>query len=580
MTSFALLLVPAAPLLAALVAAVVPAHRAVAAAVGAVPAIVIALIAPDRSIEVPWLLLGAELGTDDVRRPILLLAGVLWLLAAVYARTYHRHDPRSRSLFVFFNLTMAGNVGLIVAFDAVTFYLFFILMNLAAYGMIRHVGNAEAGRAGRVYITLVIIGEAFILPALWLGASGAESLALADVRAAIAEHPSRGMIAGLLFLGFGIKAGALPLHVWLPLAHPVAPTPASAVLSGSMIKAGLLAWLVFLPLAEASLPAWGLAWIILGLAAALFGAAVGIVQDRPKVILAYSSISQMGLMTVAVGLALAAPAALPQAASAAILAAVLYAVHHGFAKGALFLGTGVADHAGGSARRWALVLMALPALALAGLPPTTGLAAKTALKQAAEVAAPAWLPWLEPLLAVAAVGTTLVMARFLVAVARHAPTADHAGGGLWFPWSVAIATAMLLAWLPVAAPGQLIPAALTPAALISATWPVAVGAALAVIVLRMCRRRTVALPFRVPPGDILALEEPVIRRLVSAGRAPLRRLSVVDRSMDVAAHFLLVRARAMEVSVGRLEKRMTAWPIIVGAFGALLLTIAIFTHFG
>lgn len=585
MSEAVLMLVPTAPLLAALAAGIVPKHGALAAAFAAVPAVAVAVFSPDRGLDLPWLLLGVELGVDALRRPLLLLAGCLWLLAAVYARAYHRADPRSRSLFVFFSLTMSGNLGLVVAFDAVTFYLSFVLMNLSAYGLIRHAGNAEARRAAKVYIVLVIAGEGLILPALWLGASAAESLALADVRAAVAAHSLQSWIVGLLFFGFGIKAGALPLHVWLPLAHPVAPTPASALLSGVMIKAGLLAWLVFLPLAEASLPGWGLTWVVLGLAAAFLGALAGMAQDRPKTVLAYSSISQMGLMTVAVGLALAAapgPAHGAEAASAAMMAAVVYAVHHGFAKGALFLGTGVTDHTSGRGRLVAVALLALPALALAGLPPTTGFAAKAVLKDATAMAMPAWQSWLDPLLALAAVGTTLLLARFLVVVARPAaPSAPGpAGSGLWGPWLATLAGAAGAAWLPFVMPAGPAAEAFTAGSLADAAWPVALGAGAALVVWQVFLARPRARPIVVPAGDVLVLLEPLGRHLETMGREAVRRFGEMDAWWARLGHALLVYIRFLEGRLCRLEGRLAAWPVLVAGFGILLLLIGIVAHNG
>jgi len=91
------------------------------------------------------------------------------------------------------------------------------------------------------------------------------------------------------------------LHFWLPLAHPVAPTPASAVLSGAMIKAGLLGWLLTLPLSETALPQWGTLMIMVGALASIGAALIGVCQHQAKAVLAYSSISQMGLITIMVG---------------------------------------------------------------------------------------------------------------------------------------------------------------------------------------------------------------------------------------------------------------------------------------
>ncbi|MEX2162829.1 MAG: proton-conducting transporter membrane subunit [Sulfuricaulis sp.] len=146
----------------------------------------------------------------------------------------------------------------------------------------------------------------------------------------------------LLLIGFGVKTGVLGLHVALPLAYGVTPAPGAAALASAMIKAGLLGWLRFLPLGF-PVPEWSAIFIALGLAAALYGVVIGLVQREPKVILAYSSISQMGLITVGVGLGLAAPAA----AVPALFALTLYALHHALVKGALFLGEGLHRAAAG-----------------------------------------------------------------------------------------------------------------------------------------------------------------------------------------------------------------------------------------
>src|SRR5690606_9904977 len=132
---------------------------------------------------------------------------------------------------------------------------------------------------------------------------------LPAVRAAVAASPSGPIVAGLLLAGFGVKVGAVPLHMWLPLAHPAAPTPASAVLSGAMSTAGLLGWLRVLPFGDASLPSIGIWVLAAGMLAAFAGVAAGLTQTDAKTALAYSSISQMGLLTMAVGAGLAAPEA-------------------------------------------------------------------------------------------------------------------------------------------------------------------------------------------------------------------------------------------------------------------------------
>ena len=146
----------------------------------------------------------------------------------------------------------------------------------------------------------------------------------------------------LLILGFGLKIGLVPLHVWMPLAYTAAPIPAAAVLSGAAVKAGVIGLIRFLPL-RAALPGWGEALAALGLFSAFYGVAVGITQHNPKTVLAYSSVSQMGLIAAVLGMGLAA------GDKASALAAAFYAAHHVLVKGALFLAVGVVAATGARA---------------------------------------------------------------------------------------------------------------------------------------------------------------------------------------------------------------------------------------
>ena len=227
---------------------------------------------------------------------------------------------------------MGGNFGLILAMDMLSYLVAFALMSFASYSLVVHTQDPEAVRSGRVYMALVVIGEIFLFSALFLHAGKGGDTNLHSLSGVLAA-PN---VALLLALGFGIKAGAVVLHVWLPLAHTVAPTPASAVLSGSMIKAGLLGWIRFLPPGGGGDPAWGAVFIAGGITAAFYGVAIGLGQKHPKTVLAYSSISQMGLITVAFGIGLTLERGRRSAA-----AVLCYAFHHALAKGALFLGVGV-----------------------------------------------------------------------------------------------------------------------------------------------------------------------------------------------------------------------------------------------
>jgi formate hydrogenlyase subunit 3/multisubunit Na+/H+ antiporter MnhD subunit len=535
----------------------------------ALPALLLALLpgVEGASWSTFGIMTGLRLELDEVGRIFLLAVSLLWVLVGAFAWRYHANDPHRERFFGFFVLTMAGNFGLVVAADAASFYLFFALMTFAAYGLIVHQRGDEAFRAGRVYIVLAVLGEAAVLASLFLLGAAAGGVPgfgpeMADAWASLASAGRAEWVAALVVTGFGVKAGLVPLHVWLPLAHPVAPTAASALLSGAMIKGGLLAWIRYIP-PEVGLPAVGTVLVAIGAASTLYGVIVGLFQDDPKTILAYSSVSQMGFMAIATGLVILTPGP----ASIAILAVVIYALHHAVAKGALFLAVGVADrvplHAEPSPpsagrtpgiRGWtALVLAgaALPALALSGAPASTGALSKKVLKDALYELAPGLNAYLTPVLFVAGVGTTVLMARFLVRLAlridrrkgreadRGPPSTDptpslRATVELIAPWALLLIAGLAGPWWFAHALsdswGVTLPGAWT--AWGTAVGPVLVGIALAGAVARRPRVLLGLQHVRIPAGDLLAPLERGIHRI---GPVPIEQW--VERTGRWVVHF-------------------------------------------
>jgi formate hydrogenlyase subunit 3/multisubunit Na+/H+ antiporter MnhD subunit len=532
----------------------------------AVPALVLALtVEPGVFVDVPWLLVGARLGLDETGRVFLTFTSGLWIVAGIYARGYLEEDPDRTRFFAFFLVSMAGNLGLILAADMITFYLSFAVMSFSSYGLVTHHRDPEALWAGRVYISLVVIGEALVFVGILATAGVSGRVDFAGAPAELARSPSASLILVFLIVGFGIKVGALPLHVWLPLAHPAAPTPASAVLSGTMIKAGLLGWLRFLPLGEAAFPGWGMTLVVAGVAAAYWGVLVGVTQDNPKVVLAYSSISQMGLMTMGVGAALLAPAAWPMLMPAILV----YAMHHALAKGALFLGTGVAPAArlGTWLGRVTIAGLAFPALALAGVPFTSGAVSKIALKGALD-SPPVPAGYLELLASVAAIGTTVLMARFLAVTAwQRQPSGNRLKAGVWIPWMVSVGAAVSLVWLlPWPVFREAGRAALAPQYIWMTLWPPVVGAALAWGVWRMTQRAASPVSVRVPTGDVLAGLLWAVHRF--------GRLSHHGARLAVSSWFPRYGSGAWTLepahAVLGAEKTLARWHVV----GLLLLTLA------
>jgi len=365
------------------------------------PALVAVAVLPvGTTVSLPWLLLGSELGIDETGRVFLGFSSLLWLVAAVTIAGSQNAIAASGRFRVFFLFTMAGNLGLIVAQDVVSFYFGFALMGLSAYGLIAQAASRRARRAARTYLAWTIAGELLLFMAIISLAASSNGALTFDALQSIQRSPFTVL---LLIAGFGIKLALPLLHWWLPPVYAVTPVAAVAVFSGVMIKAGLLGLLRFLPPGEATPAGWGTLLVVIGAATIFFGVIAGLLQKRPRLLLGYSSISKMGVLTTGLGAALTFPSAAP-----GIVAALLvYATHHALTKTALFLGLGLVEDSG--LRLSLLIGLGFLALILAGAPLTSGALAKSALSGSLSQEAPA----LVTLLAGSTLATTLLMVRVM-----------------------------------------------------------------------------------------------------------------------------------------------------------------------
>lgn len=451
------------------------------------PALLLALWPGELRLVMEGWLLGGIWQLDELRRPWLAFSALLWLLATLYARGYfavERHEIacgaeearwRLYTFTLLWPLTFFGNMLLLLAEDIPSFYLGFVIMTFAAYALVVHSGSSAARHGGFAYLIMALAGEGLILGGLLWSAGSADGITLTALRSAIAEAEQGIWMASLLWLGFGVKAGVLGLHVWLPLAHPVAPTPASAVLSGVMIKAGVVGWLSTLPLgyAEAGLALLGHSITRVGLLGAFVAAVLGVVQRQPKAVLAYSSVSQLGMLASLIGVGLSEPALWPM-----LLAPVaLFAAHHGLTKGALFLGVGISKHPPRLPLWLVWLLLMLPALSLSGAL-ASGLAAKYSMKEALYGGGHAVLvTWLS----LAAVGSTLLMSRTLWLQWRERDERAIAWcSSMPLAWLSAVFSALMLPWwLPL---GEARMAWPPPQELPALVWPAALGLTIAGLV--------------------------------------------------------------------------------------------------
>jgi len=494
-------------------------------ALAPVPALMAALLAPDGTT---WVLpeppFRMTLAIDMPGAMLLGVAALLWIVAGAYASVYLRGDPNAGRFAEWWLLTLTGSLGVFIAADLVSFYLTYSVVSLAAYGLIVHDGAPGSRRAGVIYVALAILGEAFLLMAfVFMAAATADSsLLIRDAVGALPASPWRDASLALLILGFGLKIGLAPGHVWMPLAYTAAPIPAGAVLSGAAVKAGVIGFIRFLPLGVA-MPEWGEALAAAGLFSAFYGVLIGITQKNPKTVLAYSSISQMGLLAAALGMGLVT-GDVGTAPGVGFSAA-----HHVLVKGGLFLAIGVAAAAG--PRLWpVLIPAAVLALGLGGLPLTGGALAKLALKVQFGDGI------VGTLATVSAAGSTLLMLHFLHCLVQTSPRESGAAppAGSVCPWLAVAFAAVAVPWAlyPASEGGSLLQA-IAPTTFWAALWPVLIGGVLAVGLWRWCN----CLP-SVPEGDLVVVGEAAMRAVRRWSEA-IERADSYLRQWPVASLSLL-----------------------------------------
>ena len=335
---------------------------------------------------------------DALSAFFLLLLGAVAAGVSVYACGYFRQPQGTAPglICLYFHVFLASMALVMVADDAYFFMVAWETMALASFFLVTcdH-DKAEIRRAGYLYLLIAHVGAIAILLSFGALQAGAGDYTFEHMRA-LQPPPAWANAAFLLALfGFGAKAGIVPLHVWLPEAHPAAPSPVSALLSAVMLKTAIYGLIrVTLDLIGSPLWWWGVVALTLGLVSALGGIVFAAVQTDMKRLLAYSSIENIGLIFAGFGLTLIFHGFGMGALAALALTATLYhCLNHAFYKSLLFLCTGSVLHAtrerslgrlGGLIRRmpWVAWCALIGTIAIAGLPPSNGFASEWLLLQA------------------------------------------------------------------------------------------------------------------------------------------------------------------------------------------------------
>lgn len=369
---------------------------------------------------------------DSLSAVMVLLASFLWTLVSVYAPGYMKLEGKVKQSECFTLLTFWAVLGVFSAGNMLTLLLFFEIMTLSSYFWVIHRKSEEAIRAGYFYLFFGIAGgllAAFGI-VLFIGATGVLPAFGHGTPAPLNPGMLKGSIA-LMTAGFGIKAGMIPFHVWLPHAHSAAPTPNSALLSGLLIKVGAYGLIRTAEFADSKM---GTVLILLGIATMLLGVLTALLQGDAKRLLAYHSISQMGYIILGIGTALY----LGPKGGVGLAASVYHIVNHALFKTALFLGVGIVyTHTketnlyelGGLSRRLPLLafLMLPPVLGIAGVPGFNGYASKTMIHHALYMAVeegPWWMHWVERLFLLTGIGTAASFAKLYYLMFLGKPKKD------------------------------------------------------------------------------------------------------------------------------------------------------------
>jgi len=375
----------------------------VAGAIVGLALAVVAFLALGQSAQVIVLPLGLpdlpfHFRLDSLSAVFLLLLGATAAGISLFSAGYFRAGAGTAPglMCLQYHTFLAAMATVLVADDAYAFMLAWETMALASFFLVTTDHRIpEIRHAGFLYLLIAHIGALAILLCFGVLQGGSGDYSFEGMRA-VRLPGAWGSIAFLLALcGFGAKAGLLPLHVWLPEAHPAAPSPVSALMSGVMLKTAIYGLLrVTFDLLHVQLWWWGVVALVLGLATALYGVIFAAVQSDMKRLLAYSSIENIGIIVAGIGLAILFKSYGKTLLAAVAMTAVLYhSLNHALFKSLLFLATGSVLHAthernlgklGGLIHRmpWVAWLALVGTLAIAGLPPLNGFVSEWLLLQA------------------------------------------------------------------------------------------------------------------------------------------------------------------------------------------------------
>jgi formate hydrogenlyase subunit 3/multisubunit Na+/H+ antiporter MnhD subunit len=330
----------------------------------------------------PWI--GTHFRMDALTAFFLAVTNLGAAGASLFAIGYGMHEEAPGRVLPFYPAFLAGMNLVVLADDAFTFLVAWEFMSLSSWALVlAHHADAENRRAAYVYIIMASFGTLSLLLGFGLLAGSGGGYTFADMRATAAAMP--GLVLILVLIGAGSKAGLVPLHVWLPLAHPAAPSHVSALMSGVMTKVAVYGFIrIAFDLNGPPAWWWGIAIIPVAGITCVLGVLSALMQHDLKRLLAYHTVENIGIIFIGLGLALAFSAhGMPALAALALTAALLHVLNHCIFKSLLFFGSGAVlaatherdmEHLGGLIHRMPLTAFAflVGCMAISALPPLNG----------------------------------------------------------------------------------------------------------------------------------------------------------------------------------------------------------------
>ena len=284
--------------------------------------------------------MGLSFAMDGFRGIYGVVAAFMWMMTIVFSREYFGHYRNRNRYYLFQLVTLGATIGVFLSADLYTTFIFFEIMSFTSYVWVAQDERKESLRAAQTYLAVAVIGGLVLLMGLFLLYTSVGTLEIGALFEACRNFPDKRMLyiaGGCMLFGFGAKAGAFPLHIWLPKAHPVAPAPASALLSGILTKAGVYGILIISCYMFYGDEKWGSLILALGVVTMFGGAVLAVFSVDLKRTLACSSMSQIGFILVGTGM----QCLLGAENGLAVHGTFLHMMNHSLIKLVLFMAAGV-----------------------------------------------------------------------------------------------------------------------------------------------------------------------------------------------------------------------------------------------